>query len=37
MLDEDIPAGYKMFEKAVLGFGGFPKYGKPEKKKLRIY
>jgi len=26
-----------MFEKAVLGFGGFPKYGKPEKKKLRIY
>jgi len=32
LTDDDVPAGYKMFEKAVLGFVGFPRYGKPDKK-----
>ena len=37
IVDEDTPAGYKMFGKAAGGFIGFPRYGKPDKKKIRIY
>lgn len=37
IVDEDVPAGYKMFGKAASGFIGFPRYGKPDKDKLRIY
>ena len=40
LTDDDIPVGYKMFEKAVLGFVGFPRYGKPEKntgKNFKLY
>ena len=38
LTDDDVPVGYKMFEKAVLGFVGFPRYGKPDNKsKFKIY
>jgi len=36
-LDDDVPAGRAMFQKAILGFTGFPKYGKPDKKQFKIY
>jgi len=37
IVDEDTPAGYQMFGKAASGFIGFPRYGRPDKKKIRIY
>ena len=37
IVEDDIPVGYKMFQKAVMGFGGFPRYGKPEKPEGRLY
>ncbi len=37
IVDEDTPAGYKMFGKAAGGFIGFPRYGKPREKNLGIY
>ena len=37
IVDEDTPAGYKMFGKAAGGFIGFPRYGRPDKEKIRIY
>ena len=37
IVDEDTPAGYKMFQKAAGGFIGFPRYGKPKEKNIGIY
>jgi len=36
MFDE-YPAGYKMFQKSVSGFLGFPRYGRPEEEVINIY
>jgi hypothetical protein len=34
---DEYPAGHKMFQKSISGFLGFPRYGRPEKKRINIY